>query len=101
VADPTLKPSTIEDLVDNFSLSEIRKRTMLTRFCSVICDTVDDKYTLLNCGGIILPMGHMTLFLIFIPTADDTIRASLPKKIRLALHSHKALFYQESLERKK
>jgi hypothetical protein len=35
----------------------------------------------------------MTLFLNFSPTADDTIRTSLPKEIRLALRSHKALLY--------
>ena len=35
----------------------------------------------------------MTLFLTFSPTADDTIRTSLPKEIQLALRSHKALFY--------
>jgi len=35
----------------------------------------------------------MTLFLTLSPTTDDTIRTSLPKEIRLALRSHKGLFY--------
>ena len=39
----------------------------------------------------------MTLFLTFSPTADDTIRGSLPKEIRLELRSHKALFYNGGL----
>jgi hypothetical protein len=48
-------------------------------------------------GGLILPFGGMTLFLTFSPMADDTIRTSLPKEIRLALRSHKALFYNGGL----
>ncbi len=39
----------------------------------------------------------MTLYLTFDPTADGTIRTSLPKEIRLALWSYKALFYQGGL----
>ncbi len=39
----------------------------------------------------------MTLFLTFSPTADDTIRTSLPKEIRLALRIHKAMFYNGGL----
>jgi hypothetical protein len=42
-------------------------------------------------------MVRMTLFLTFAPTADDSIRTSLPKEIRLALTSHKNLFYQGGL----
>ena len=41
-------------------------------------------------------MGHMLLYVTFSPTADDTIRTSLPKEIRLALRSHKSLFYPGS-----
>ena len=92
-----LDPSVIEDIADAFSLSEIRKRSLHTRFCSALCDTVSDKDLLLNCGGIILPMVRMTLFLTFAPTADDSTRISLPKEIRLALTSHKNLFYQGGL----
>jgi hypothetical protein len=44
-----------------------------------------------------LPLGQMTLFLTFALIADDTIRNSLPKEIRPALRSHKALFYQGGL----
>ena len=87
-----LDPSTIEDIADAFSFNEIRKRSLHTRFCSAPCDTVSDKDLLLNCGGIILPMAKMTPFLTFAPTADESIRTSLPKEIRLALTSHKTLF---------
>jgi hypothetical protein len=41
----------------------------------------------------------MTLFLTFAPKVDDTIRTSLPKEIRNALRSHKALFYHGGLLR--
>ena len=92
--DPNIDPFAIANLADNFSINEIQKNTMLTMFCSVLCDTVSDKDTLLNSGELILLNGGMTLFLIFSPTADDTIRTSLPNEIRLALRGHKALFYQ-------
>ena len=70
---------------------------MQARFCSVLCETVGDKDTLLNSRSLILPFEGMILFLTFSPTTDDTIRTSLPKEIRLALRSHKALFYQGGL----
>jgi hypothetical protein len=92
-----LDPSTIEDIADAFSFSEIRKRYLQTKLCLVLCDTVSDKDLLLNCGGIILSMARMTLFLTFAQTADDSIRTSLPKEIRLALTNHKILFYQGGL----
>ena len=66
-------------------------------FCSVLCETVSDKDALLSSGGLILPLGGMTLFLTFSPTADDNIHTSLPKEIRLALRSHKASFYNGGL----
>jgi hypothetical protein len=50
----TMNPSTIEDLAEIFSFNETRKRTLQTRFYSVLCDTVSDKDTMFNCGGIIL-----------------------------------------------
>ncbi len=75
----------------------IHKRTLHTRFCSVLCKTVSDKDALLNSGELIIPLGGVTLFLTFFPTADDTIRTSLPKEIRLALRSRKALFYNRGL----
>jgi hypothetical protein len=62
-----------------------------------MCDTGSDTDTLENCGGIILPMGQMSLYVTFSPTADDTVRTALPKKIRLALRSHKALFFPGGL----
>ena len=42
-------------------------------------------------------MGGGGLFLTFSATSDDTIRTYLPKEIRLALRSYKALFYQGGL----
>jgi len=92
-----LDPSAIEDIADVLSFNDIRKRSLQTRFCSALCGTVSDKELFLNCGGIFLPMAKMTLFLTFAPTADDSIRTSLPKKIRLALTSHQNLFYQGGL----
>jgi hypothetical protein len=67
---------------------------MLGRLCSVLCEAVSDKDALLSFRGLILSFGGMTLFLNFSPTTDATIRTSLLKEIRLALRSHKALFYQ-------
>jgi len=84
-----LDPATVEDLADAFSFCEIRKRSLQTRFCTILCDNVSDKDLLSNCGGLNLPMQRMTLNLTFAPSADDTIRTSLPKEIRLALKSHK------------
>ena len=37
-------------------------------------------------------MGHMSLYVTFAPSMDATIRNSLPKKVHVALRSHKALF---------
>ena len=96
-ANPNTDPSTIEDLADIFLFSEIHKRTLQTKFCSVFYETVSDKDTLLSSGGLILPFEGMTLFLNFSPTKDDAIRTSLPEEIRLALRSHKALFYKGGL----
>jgi hypothetical protein len=54
---PGIVPDNIEDLAESFSFSEVRNQSFQTRFCSVLCDTISDKDSLLNCGGIILPMG--------------------------------------------
>ena len=81
IIDPNAVSSTIEDLSESFSFGEIQKSTLQTRFCSVLCETVSDKDSLLSSRGLILPFGGMTLFLTFSPTADDTIRTSLPKEI--------------------
>ncbi len=86
----------LENLAESFSFAEIRKRNIQTRFCAVI-EKGSDKDTLENCGGIILPMEQMMLYVTFAPTADDTVRTSLPKEIRLVLRSHKALFFTGGL----
>jgi len=44
-----------------------------------------------------LPIGHMSLYVTFAPSLDDTLRTSLPKEVRIALRSPKALFYQGGL----
>jgi hypothetical protein len=85
------------DLADIFSFNEIRKRTLQSRFRSVLFDTTSDQDTLLNCGGLVLPIGHMALYVSFAPSMDDKMRTSLPREVRIALRSHKALFYQEGL----
>jgi hypothetical protein len=87
----------LSELADNISFSEIRKRSLQSRFCSVLCETTSDQDALLNCGGVVLPFGHISLFVTFAPSTDDTLRTSLPKEIRIALRSHKALFYQGGL----
>ncbi len=92
-----MDPHILEELGGSFFFAEIRKRTLQTRFCAVICETGSDGDTLENCGGIILPMGQMSLYVTFSPTADDTVRTSLPKEIRPALRSHKALFFPGGL----
>ena len=87
----------LSDLVDIFSFNEIRKRTLQSRFCSILRDTTSDQDTLVNCGGLVLPIGHMSLYVIFAPSMDDTLRTYHPKEVRMAFRSHKALFYQEGL----
>ena len=94
---PNIDTSAIADLADSFSFKESQEKTMQTRFCSTLCDTISNKDTLLNSGRLILPIGGVNLFLTFSPTADATIRTSLPKEIRLALRIHKALFYRREL----
>ena len=95
--DPNTDLSTIEKLAESFSFSEIQKKALQTRLCSVLCETVNDKDALLSFGRLISPLGGMTLYLTLFPTPDDTIRTSLPKEIRLALRSQKTLFYTRSL----
>ena len=58
---------------------------------------MNDKDALFSFGVLILPSGGMALFFTFAPTADDTIRNSLPKEIKLTLRSRKALFYNGGL----
>jgi hypothetical protein len=87
----------LADLVDSFSFSEIRKRSLQSRFCSALCETTSDQDTLLNFGGVVLPFGPMSLFVTFAPSMDDTLRTSLTKEVRIAPRSHKALFYQGGL----
>ncbi len=44
-----------------------------------------------------MPFGPIYLFVTFAPSMDDTLRTYLPKEVRIALRSHKALFYQWGL----
>jgi hypothetical protein len=84
-------------LAESFFFSEIRKRTLRSRFSSVLCHTTSDQDSILKCGGLVLPIERMSLYVTFAPLMDDTLRTSLPKEIRIALHNHKALFYQWGL----
>ena len=81
---------TLADLADIFSFSEVRKRTLQSRLCSAMCDTASDHDIFLNCGGIII-------YVTFNPNMDDTLRTSLPREVRIALRSHKTLFYSGGL----
>jgi len=95
--DHAMDMEALSDLADSFCVNEIRKRILQSRFCAVLCDTTSDQDTLLNGGGIVLPIGHMSLYVTFAPSMDDTLRTSLPKEVCIALRSHKALFYQGGL----
>jgi hypothetical protein len=85
----TLDPTTLEDLVKSFSFSETKKKSLAAKFCTVLCDTVSDKTTLLEIGRVILPLERHTIFVTFAPTVDDTTRTALPKELGLALIRHK------------
>ena len=87
----------LTDVAESFFLSEVRKRILASHFCSVLCETASDKDTMANCGGIILPSGQMSLYVTFTPSMEDAIRISLAKEVRIALRSHKTLFYQGDL----
>ena len=87
----TLDPAILEELVESFAFNEIKKRGRSARHCNVLCNTVRDKTTLLEIGGVILPLELRTIFITFAPTADDTTHTTLPKELRLALLSHKPL----------
>jgi hypothetical protein len=87
----------MSDLAKRFSFNEVRKRTLQSRFCFVLCETTSDQDTLLNNGGVVVPWGTFTLYVTFAPTMDDALRTSLQKEIRIALRSHKATFYQGGL----
>ena len=59
-----------------------------------MCDTTSDQDTLLTCGDSIMPWGPMTLYVTSAHTMDAMLRTSLPREVRIALRTHKALFYQ-------
>jgi hypothetical protein len=84
----------LEDLVESFSFIEIKKRGLAAKLCTVLCDTVSDKTTLLEIGGVILPLERHTILVTLAPTADDTSRTSLPKELRLAVINHKKHFFK-------
>ncbi len=71
--------------MESFSFSEIKKRSLAAKLCTVLCDTVSDKTTLLE---------RYTIFVTFAPTADDTSRTTLPKELRLALINNKKYFFK-------
>ena len=75
----------------------ICKRTTQSCSCTVLCDTTSDQDTLLNYGGIVMPLGKMSLYVTFAPSMDNTIRTSLQREVHIALRIHKALFYKGGL----
>ncbi len=54
---------TIDNLAESLSFGEIREKILHTRFCSVLWDTVSDKDTLLNGGGILFQWDMCPSFL--------------------------------------
>jgi hypothetical protein len=81
--------TTLEGLVESFSFSEIKKRILTATFCTVLCDMVSDKTTILELGVVILPLERHSIIVTFASTTDDTARTALPKELRLALKHHK------------
>jgi hypothetical protein len=62
-----------------------------------LCDTASDKATVLELGGVILPLEHYSIIVTFAPTTDDTTITALLKEIRLALMNHKTHFFKGGL----
>ncbi len=83
--------------MESFSFDEIKKRSLVAKHCTVLCESVSDKTTLLEIGGIILPLERHTIFVSFAPTADDTTRTALSKELRLALIHYKDHFFKGGL----
>ena len=73
--DHTVDTEALSNFVDSFSFSEVRKRTLQSRFCSVLCDTTSDQDTLLNCG---CHMSHVPICVIC--PVDGRHLAYLPLK---------------------
>ena len=71
-------PAVLEDFVESFFFSEVKKRNLAAKLCTFMCDTVSDKATLLELGGIILPLEHHSIIVTFAPTTDDTTKTALP-----------------------
>ncbi len=63
----------------------------------MLCDTTSDQDTLPNCGGLVIPMGGLSLYVSFSTTMDDIIRTSLSRELRVAIRSHKEHFYSGGL----
>ncbi len=45
--DPPVDQDIIDDLVESFSFSEVKKRSLAARHYTVLCESVSDKTTLL------------------------------------------------------
>jgi len=88
----TMDLTVMEDLAESFSFSETKKKSLATKFCTVLCNTVSDKTTLLEIGGIILPFECHMIFVTFAPTVDYMTRTALLKALRLVLVQSKKHF---------
>ena len=93
----TLDPSIQDDLVESFSFSETKKKSLAAEFCTVLCDTVSAKTTLMEISGVILPLDRHTMCVTFAPTVEDTARTALPRELGLALIHHKKHFFKGGL----
>ena len=56
VHDPPIDQGVIEELMESFSFSEIKKRSLEAKYCTILCESVSDKTTLLELGGLFYPL---------------------------------------------
>jgi len=80
-----LDPTVLGDPIESFSFSKISKRSLAAHLCTAHCDMNNTMLNLLHIGGIILPLERQTIYITFVPTADDMARTSLPKESCMAL----------------
>jgi hypothetical protein len=84
----------LEELIESFSFGEVKKRSQVAKYRTVLCESITGKTTLLETGGVILPLERHTIYVSFAPMTDDTARTAMPKALRLALIHHKNYFFK-------
>ncbi len=68
----------LADIAESCSFSDIREHTLQPRFCSVLCDTTSNQDTLMNCGGLVIPMGGFSLYVSFSHTRTKSLLHKQP-----------------------